>query len=125
MEVISEFPFFSFLLGDNHPHVLALPFVLLALALALSFWLRPLDEDAPGGSRWHAWLCQVGLPAPWELLLWGLLLGGLGFLNTWDYPIYLAIMALVGAMRRYRRHPRGWGWLQDAFPWEGRCWRWG
>jgi YYY domain-containing protein len=35
-EVIDEFPFFSFMLGDVHPHVLALPFVLLALALALS-----------------------------------------------------------------------------------------
>ena len=30
MEVISEFPFFSFLLGDNHPHVYALPQGLLA-----------------------------------------------------------------------------------------------
>ena len=39
MEVIDEFPFFSFLLGDNHPHVLALPFVLLALALALNVLL--------------------------------------------------------------------------------------
>jgi len=36
MEVIDEFPFFSFMLGDMHPHVLALPFVLLALALALN-----------------------------------------------------------------------------------------
>ena len=32
IEVIDEFPFFSFLLGDMHPHVLALPFVLLAVA---------------------------------------------------------------------------------------------
>jgi YYY domain-containing protein len=36
IEVIDEFPFFSFMLGDMHPHVLALPFVLLALALALN-----------------------------------------------------------------------------------------
>jgi uncharacterized membrane protein len=35
MEVIDEFPFFSFLLGDMHPHVLGLPFVLLAVGLAL------------------------------------------------------------------------------------------
>lgn len=33
---ISEFPNFSFLLGDNHPHVLALPFVVLALGMALN-----------------------------------------------------------------------------------------
>jgi YYY domain-containing protein len=35
-EVIDEFPSFSFLLGDLHPHVLALPFDLLALASALN-----------------------------------------------------------------------------------------
>ena len=35
-EVIDEFPFFSFLLGDVHPHVLALPFVLLVVALGLN-----------------------------------------------------------------------------------------
>jgi YYY domain-containing protein len=39
MEVIDEFPQFSFLLGDMHPHVLALPFVLLTLALSLNFLL--------------------------------------------------------------------------------------
>jgi len=37
---ITEFPFFSFLLGDNHPHVLALPFVLLAIGLSLNLLLR-------------------------------------------------------------------------------------
>ncbi len=35
-EVIDEFPFFSFMLGDVHPHVLALPFVLLVVGLALN-----------------------------------------------------------------------------------------
>jgi uncharacterized membrane protein len=38
-EVIDEFPFFSFLLADNHPHVLALPFVLLAIAVCLQLYL--------------------------------------------------------------------------------------
>lgn len=40
VEIIDEFPFFSFLLADNHPHVLALPFVLLALGLALQVYLN-------------------------------------------------------------------------------------
>ncbi len=35
VEVIDEFPFFSYLLADNHPHLLALPFVLAAVTLAL------------------------------------------------------------------------------------------
>ncbi len=39
IEVIDEFPFFSFLLADNHPHLLALPFVLLAVAFALQVFL--------------------------------------------------------------------------------------
>src|SRR5205814_5676316 len=32
---ITEFPLFSFLLNDMHPHVMALPLMLLGLALAL------------------------------------------------------------------------------------------
>ena len=35
-EIIDEFPAFSYLLGDLHPHVLAMPFGLLAVALALN-----------------------------------------------------------------------------------------
>lgn len=34
LEVIDEFPFFSFLLADNHPHVLGLPFVVTAVGFA-------------------------------------------------------------------------------------------
>lgn len=40
LQSIDEFPFFSFLLADNHPHLLAFPFVLLAIAFALQIFLR-------------------------------------------------------------------------------------
>ncbi len=85
-EVIDEFPAFSFILGDMHPHLLSLPFVLLALALALNLLLntRRLTSDA---SR-----LTLSIPLPWwELLLCALCLGGLGFLNTWDLPVYFAV----------------------------------
>jgi len=42
VEVIDEFPFFSFLLGDLHPHVLALPFVLLAIMFSLNLLINAL-----------------------------------------------------------------------------------
>ena len=52
MEVIDEFPQFSFLLGDMHPHVLTLPFVLLALALSLNVLLGAKEwGELVAGSR--------------------------------------------------------------------------
>jgi len=118
IEVIDEFPFFSFLLGDNHPHVLTLPFVFLALSLALNLLLSQRggrEEVARVGARaqvagfmrdlWHGDLV--------DWVLYGLCLGSLGFLNTWDYPIYLAIAVACFAIARQRERGFGWAWLQD------------
>lgn len=86
-EVIDEFPQFSFLLADVHPHVLALPFAVMALGLALNALLsgRP--------------------PLRSEIVLYALCLGGLVFLNVWDGPIYMAV--LVGAEALRRLHNQG------------------
>ena len=96
-EVIDEFPAFSFILGDMHPHVLALPFSLLALSLALNLYRR-VTLGCEGKNRWDLnflhWRWNVSFPLGfWELLVYGLCLGGLGFLNTWDFPIYLFVVA--------------------------------
>ncbi len=124
IEIIDEFPFFSFLLGDNHPHVLALPFVLLALALGLNLLLSRGQEDADGPAPWRGsgWFARVmsriaGLWAggPAELALWALLLGGLAFLNTWDYPVYLGILLLCYALQRQSTYEHtGLAWLGDV-----------
>ncbi|MCS7178568.1 MAG: DUF2298 domain-containing protein [Anaerolineae bacterium] len=79
-EVIDEFPAFSFILGDMHPHLLSLPFTLLALALALNLFFSPQRTQRP------AWIL---------LILSSLCLGGLGFLNTWDLPVYFALFAMA------------------------------
>ncbi|HIC89658.1 MAG TPA: hypothetical protein EYP04_09695, partial [Anaerolineae bacterium] len=49
VEVIDEFPQFSFVLGDMHPHVLALPFVILAIGFALNLIL----EWGIGNREWR------------------------------------------------------------------------
>ncbi|TKJ28291.1 MAG: hypothetical protein CEE40_11805 [Chloroflexi bacterium B3_Chlor] len=97
VEVIDEFPFFSFLLGDMHPHVLGLPFVLLALGLALNLlWSK----------REAAW---------WEIVLLAICVGGLGFLNSWDLPIYFLICLGAYALASYRRLERfGRQWLTEV-----------
>ncbi len=40
LQSIDEFPFFTFLLADNHPHLLAMPFVLIAIAFAFQVFLQ-------------------------------------------------------------------------------------
>ncbi|HID33093.1 MAG TPA: hypothetical protein EYP25_00715 [Anaerolineae bacterium] len=109
-EVIDEFPQFSFILGDMHPHVLAIPFafLMMALAMALLFDLAPERQGAKesmdeGAASWRDAWRQVrnafGLDG-WGLPLAGLLVGAMGFLNTWDFPIYVLLLTLAYALRR-------------------------
>jgi uncharacterized membrane protein len=163
VEVIDEFPFFSFLLADNHPHVLALPFVLLAVGFALQVYLSRrssglrlsdlrLPESWPtglavaaiatgllvglargavatsGGAEFTGALTKalqgiLLVGAGWavvgaalalasglwesplevpEILFGAWVLGALAFLNTWDFPIYFALL-LAGVAWNLRR----------------------
>ncbi|MEW5717408.1 MAG: DUF2298 domain-containing protein [Chloroflexota bacterium] len=99
-EVIDEFPQFSFLLGDMHPHVLALPFVLLALAVALNLLKSKFEiqnsKFAFGGSNFELRITN------YEFLLLPLVLGGLFFFNTWDILPYGFILVAAYAIARYR-----------------------
>jgi YYY domain-containing protein len=83
--VITEFPMFSFVLGDLHPHVMALPFVLLAVGLALALYRsrEPLD-------------IVFWIQRPLALVAAAVVLGGLAFLNTWDIAT-LALVVVAGA----------------------------
>lgn len=95
-EVISEFPFFSFLLGDLHPHVLSIPYVFLILAFALALYLRPRDRS-------FSWLKLLRLeisPSFFLVLAW--LAGGMAFLNTWNYPMFVGVLAGAYALRENR-----------------------
>ena len=90
---ISEFPAFSFLLGDLHPHVMALPFSIVAIALAIT-WLVTWSRADPGGR--DSWLF-AGIS--------GWLLGSLYALNTWDSPVFFALTALAGIAALLKHRP--------------------
>ena len=167
-EIINEFPVFSYLLADLHPHVLAMPFAFLGMALALNLFIN-VHPERLGWLRWRlsfrgqAWLATLSVSAGmlclwlglsglslrmtalgvagmlvggliftripaearrhglrlWSaaglgeaeigpslfmdgpsFLLYALVLGGLAFLNTWDFPIYLALFAGAYLLRR-------------------------
>lgn len=89
VQPIDEFPAFSFLLADVHPHVLALPFAMLALALALNLLLTGRDPNRA------------------ETIFYALALGGLVFFNTWDGPIYMVVLVGADAVRRLMRNGTG------------------
>jgi YYY domain-containing protein len=74
--LIDEFPQFSFLLGDLHPHSMNLAFVLLALGLALNLY-----QAGRTGTARSLWRIPLWLAYP-------LILGGISFMNAWDMPTY-------------------------------------
>lgn len=169
-EIIDEFPVFSYVLADLHPHVLAMPFAFLAIALSLNVLLGGGHGKVDGlyrrvSYRTLAWLSiaisvvglvflvlglgslslmlalagmvclilggylfvkllpqfrlhgvstfkedetgdeAIGLPLylSYPTILFGsLILGGMAFLNTWDFPFYLALFAAAYTLRSYK-----------------------
>ncbi|MFQ5942185.1 MAG: DUF2298 domain-containing protein [Anaerolineales bacterium] len=171
IEVIDEFPFFSFLLADNHPHLLAIPYALMTVAFSLQVFLggergevrlarSDISRDGLVRAAWigvglllsvitlrailgatgiealsileaiqrasvELLIAVVGLALISVLLLvisgvlpvglgrvefvfaaW--LFGSLAFLNTWDSPIYLALLLVVLAWVSHTERFREW-----------------
>jgi YYY domain-containing protein len=88
VQPIEEFPNFSFVLSDLHPHVLALPFALLAIGLALNLVLGARDLRR------------------WEYPLYAIWVGGMVFMNSWD-AIYLPLLVGAETLRRLIRNGNG------------------
>lgn len=89
---INEFPFWAFLFADLHPHLIALPITLLAIALGYTL---AVGRRAPAPDPF---LSRFVYP------LAALTLGALAVTNSWDFPTYALLIgaALVGAAWRAR-----------------------
>ena len=89
---IQEFPFFSFMLGDMHPHVMSIPFIALFLGISLNFYRLP-------SCFWREYRGVY----PYAIILTAaMVLGGLGFNNLWDMPTFAALLIGVLALAAYR-----------------------
>ena len=90
---IQEFPFFSFLLGDLHPHVMSIPFLLMAVGMVANLlWTKILIG-------W-SWLLNNKSTASAIVLI----VGTAGFINTWDIVIVVPLLGVALLMKVYREN---------------------
>ena len=79
---IVEFPYFTYLYGDLHPHLLSMPYLFFALAWILAFFL--------GHGKKRGWLQRFAF---WAAA--GLVFGSFRAAHTWDYPTLLGMAVLA------------------------------
>ncbi len=83
-QAITEFPAWSFLFADLHPHLVDLPVVLAVAGLCLA-WAWNLRHGSTAVALWLA-------------ALLGMMCGFVRAINTWDLPLALGLVALAAAM---------------------------
>ncbi len=95
--LISEFPNFSFIHGDLHPHFNAIPFLILALGLGLNLVMSrktdPLNVFEASEER----KSRLG-----SLAVLGLALGALFMTNTWDVPAFGLVISLLLLIQQHQ-----------------------
>src|SRR4029079_1833928 len=100
---INEFPFWSYLFADLHPHLIAMPVTILVAAL--TYELFDYRGQTRGGSGdWEPRTAKsdpaiasrsVVVGGGWFLA--ALALGALAVTNSWDFPTYALLLG--GALR--------------------------
>ena len=90
---IQEFPFFSLILGDVHPHLMSIPFVLTLVALIANLLFSRI--------RWGlGWFKRNPITA----LVMAVAVGSAGFINTWDMLWMLLALGGVVYFKSYREN---------------------
>lgn len=92
---INEFPYWSFLFADLHPHLIGIPFAALFLALVLTL----LCDHSRNWGRSLGRGFMV-------FLIFGLMLGTLASVNLWELPTYFGLGVLALIVSQYRGYGR-------------------
>ena len=90
-ETIIEFPAFSFLLGDLHPHLMSIPGIILSLGIAAGIW------RSRGSLSFRSHLHN-----PIFGILLAFVMGSLVFVNAWDIVTFNIVIVVAGIARNLR-----------------------
>jgi len=99
---ITEFPFFTFLFGDLHAHLMAIPLTILAIGIALNIFISQKTAIRDK----HIYI---------SILFLALTLGALRITNAWDSPTYfiLGLIAII-ANQYLTRNKSDHTWIKQA-----------
>ncbi len=108
---INEFPFFTFLYGDLHAHMLALPLALAVLGLLIALVYESTRRRTTDDGR------RKLANGATSLILLALVIGALRATNTWDYPAYLGISIVALGLVAWRNRASGASYARVAGQW--------
>lgn len=113
---VNEFPYFSFLFGDLHPHFTAMPILSAFLVIVAAFVLGARAEST--GNKVHEIFTSLGgwRPALLFAIGGGFLCGALMTSNTWSYPPSLLLLcgAALVISGTYSGWNSAWALLRDV-----------
>ena len=111
---INEFPFWTFLFADLHPHLIAVPFGILVIGLSFN-WLKSAeqgnpsfaavaaaDRNANGTASAEADPKRRLLPSRFASPCWPSAWAPMGAINTWDLPTYALLVVIVFSLAGWR-----------------------
>ncbi len=90
---INEFPFWSFVFADLHPHVMDMPITIGMLGTLVALWLTPrassVDTAIVRAQRWLLYLLAA------------FIFGTIACVNPWDMPVYALLLLCVLLIRTF------------------------